>query len=110
MRRILVNPHRRSSEKRKYDQNKESEIEYTVDWSLVVANRTGVTAVSSVAWSSEGSQSLSVSDEDLTSNVASCLVTSSNSGFGLLKCVATFNDGKTESQYIEVNIHDPERR
>lgn len=108
MRRILVNPHRRSVETRKYGQNIESVIEYTVDWSLVAGDRG--TTVSSVAWTSEGSATMTIANSALTTSVARADISSSASysGIGLIKVVATFADGATESQYIEITVSDPE--
>ena len=108
MRRILVNPHPRSTEKRKYGQNIESTIEYTVDFSLVATDRG--TTVSSVAWSSEGYRQITISNEALTDGVATADVSASESysGEGLVKVTATFADGATELQYIEINVRDPE--
>ena len=110
MRRILVNPHRNSSEMRKYDQNVDSGMPYIIDWSVVVTDRSGVTAVSSAAWESEGSALLTVSGEALASDVTSAVISGASSGRGLIKCTATFDDGNTESQYIRINVHDPEVR
>ena len=106
MRRILVNPHRTDFRQRIYSQGIESEIPYTVDFSVAATDRS--TTVSSVAWSSEGSQTLTITEESLSSGVASAVISSTNAGEGKAKVTATYADGKTESQYIRIQVHNPE--
>ena len=108
MRRLLVNPHRKDSEIKKFSQTIDSEIPYKVDFSLSATDRG--TSVSSITWSSEGSRSVTISNKALASSVASADVSASYSGEALIKCVANYADSNTETQYIKIMIHDPEWR
>lgn len=108
MRRILVNPHRNNSEIRKYSQVVDSLIQYTVDFSLAVSDRSDVSSVSSVTWESVGSTLLTFTDSAVASDVATVLISATNCGRGLAKLTATYDTGDIEVQYIKVDIHDPE--
>ncbi len=106
MRRIHVDPWRNNTRIREFTQFKETEWPYSVDFSSAATDRG--TSVSSVAWTSEGSQQLTIANTALSSGVASADVSSLSSGFGLLKVVATYADSNTESVYIKIKIEDPE--
>lgn len=106
MRRIFVNPYRKDVESRRYSQVIGSIIPYKVDFSVSATARG--TTVSSAAWSSEGDSLLTFANEALASGVASSDVSASTGGLALAKCVATYADGNTESQYITIRIKDPE--
>lgn len=68
------------------------------------------TSVSSVAWTSVGSRLITVQNEALASSIASADLSSDWGGYGIIKVVATFADGNTESVYLEIRFVDPEYR
>ncbi len=77
---------------------------YTIDWT-VTAGRLG-TSVSSVVWSVD-SGSATISGEALASNVASALITTSQSGCAMIKVVATLADGQIDIHYFKVQVSEP---
>lgn len=90
---------------REYSQYKDTEFPYSVDFSSSATDRG--TTVSSVAWSNTGGN-LTVSNQALASGIASADVSGSTAGCSVLKLVATYADGNTESAYITITIQDPE--
>ena len=106
--RITVNPNRIDSNIRSYSRVIDQSTLIKVDFSLVFTERS--TTVSSVTWTSEGSQSLTISNEALSTPIATCDASGSYSGYGLIKCSATMADGNPETQYIKIELHDPEVR
>ena len=108
MRRITPNPYRNDSEIREFSQVIESAPEYRVDFSLTAMAK-GETC-DSVTWESKGSQSMTITNKALASSVASANASSANSGYAMIKVAATFSDGTTDIQYIEINVHNPEYR
>ena len=108
MRRVLVNPRRRDYEPQRFTQAIESDIAYVVDFSLSASDRG--TSVSSVAAESKGPRGLTITTPSVSSGVATFYVSSEFSGQGLAKVKATYADGKTETQYLEIIVQDPEYR
>lgn len=104
--RIFVDPWRKNTRPRRFSMHKETTRLVTVDFSKAVAERS--TSVSSVAWSSEGTQNITITNESLSSNVASADVSSDWSGFGIIKIQATYADGAKETIYAEVRVYSPE--
>ena len=87
---------------------KESVQNYEVDFSSAATERG--TSVASVVWSTQGTRTITFTNETLTSGVASADLSSEWGGYGLVKVKATYADGATESIYIEVEFKDPEHR
>jgi len=110
MRRIHIDPYAKGTRTRWFKQNIRTEWPYVVDWTSVVAARSGVTAVSSVEWKSVGSRDATITGKDLTSDVASALIASLWGGYTQVRCEATFDDGNTMSVYIDITFEDPEYR
>ena len=106
MRRIWVDPNRKNAEPVRFTQHIETEMPYKVDFAASATDRG--TSVSSVAWTSVGGRELTFTNETLTTGVAQAEIASTYSGYGLAKVVATFADGNTETQYIRIDIEDPE--
>jgi len=77
---------------------------YTVDWS-VKAGRLGTT-VSSVVWLVDNG-SATISNENLTSNVATALITTASEGVSLIKLTAVLADGQTDVFFFKVDANDP---
>jgi len=76
---------------------------HSVDFSMWVDDNATVT---SVTWTVE-SGSASISNESLTSNKSTITVTTTESGFSMLKAVAT--DGThSEAVYIRLRARDPQ--
>jgi len=107
MRRIFVNPWRNDVETRKFSQNIETDYLYKVDFSKAATSRGSVT-VSSVAWTSKGSRTATITGNVLSSGVSSGIVSADNPGNVLIKVVATYSDATTDTQYIEIIVEDPE--
>ena len=108
MRRMLVDPWRTSTRMREWSQYKATDMPYTVDFSSAASDRG--TTVSSVSWSSEGSQQVTFANQDLTSGVASADISSIWSGNATVKVTATYADGNTEAFYFKVRVKDPDNR
>ena len=107
MRRILVNPHRKHSEIRDFDQVIENEELYKIDFSVDAADRSET--ISTITWASKGSRELTFTQKSLTNSVAQCYISANFSGEGLVKCTANYPNS-TVTQYIKLRIHDPEWR
>jgi len=83
---------------------KEESIAYDVDWSVRVG-RAG-TAVSSVEWSVD-SGSATISNESLSSDVATAQVTTNSSGCSVIKVKATFSDTQIDIHFFTVKVDEP---
>jgi len=86
--------------------HKDTDRQIKVDFTKSASQRG--TSVSSVSWASEGTQTLDITSESLSSDVATAYVSAAWSGFGLLKVAATFADGNTETIYIHIRVYSPE--
>lgn len=105
--RIYVDPNRQVAEVRKVSLVVETHRVFKVDFSKAASDKG--TAVSSVAWSSEGRQLLTISNKTLANDIAKASVLSINGGWATLKVKATYADGQTEVQYVNIRVDDPER-
>ena len=79
-------------------------IQFAFDFS-VVADKLS-TSVSSADWTTEDTSILSLGTEALASNRATCLVTGSNVGCGMLKVSATMADGQKIIRKIKVSVDE----
>lgn len=104
-RKIHINPWRTDTKDREFSQVIDSHQNYAVDFSSSATDRG--TTVSSVAWSSEGSRSLTISNETLTDSVASADITSDWSGNGVVRVRATYASGNQESMYFHIKFKEP---
>lgn len=84
-------------------QTEEDALTLTLDMNPE-AGRLG-TSVSSVAWAVDTGKA-SVSGEALSSNVATALVTTNDSGLSLVKVKITFADGQIINQHIKIVSKD----
>lgn len=105
-RRVFIDPWRKNIRPRDYTQYQDSHQQYKVDFSASATERG--TSVSSVTWSSEGTQQMQIANESLSSGVASADIYSEWSGFGLVKVVATYADAAQEVIYLKIRVFDPE--
>ena len=64
------------------------------------------TSVSSADWSTEDTSLITISGEALSSNVASCLITATNTGCAVVKLTATLADTQKIVRFIELTIDD----
>lgn len=69
------------------------------------AGRLGTT-VSSVAWSTTDTSTVSLGAESLTSGIATCRVTASEEGKALIKSVATMSNGEIEPATFCMEVID----
>ena len=105
-RRVFVDPWRDGTRTRQFSQNIRTEQPYTVDFSASATARG--TSASSVSWASVGSRELTISNEALSSGVATADVASNNGGYGKLRVEATYADGNTENVYLQIDVEDAE--
>jgi len=107
-RRILVNPNRNNSENRSYSQSVQTDMLYKVDFSNAASDQS--TSVASVSAESKGIHGLTVTSPTVSSNVASFYASSSTSGDGAIKVVATYANAKKDTQFVKVQITNPGER
>ena len=108
MRRLTDKATDRGDETIFYDQAKSSVEEYRIDFTPQ-ADYSG-TSVSSVEWLIEYGNSVLISDESLTSNLASANITGSNVGRATLKVKASMANGAIRVKHIEINVTEPHTR
>ena len=90
-----------------WDERKEGENKiYTADFNAEAAMKN--TTVSSVAWSNIGSVNGTISNEALSSNIATAQVDFPSAGQVVLKARATFASGEKYDVIIRVSVVDPE--
>ena len=78
---------------------------FTVDWSVKVGKLS--TTVSTAVWTVD-SGSATISNEALSSNVASATITTGSEGCALIKVVATYADGQhIDPHFFKIKTEDP---
>ena len=71
------------------------------------AGRLG-TSVSSAVWAVEEGNTVTLSGDVLSSNIAQVsLICSSRTGCNLIRCVATMANGEVLPEYFKLNVIDP---
>jgi len=109
-RRVWIDPFRDTTRTRVFRQNIRTEMPYSIDFTSSVADRSGVSSVSSVTWTSVGSREATIASKALATNVASATIVSTTAGYGQVRVEATYDNGDTESVYLEITFENPERR
>ena len=77
---------------------------YTIDWSVKVGKLS--TSVSSAVWAVD-SGNATITNDALSSNIASATITTGSEGCSSIKVTATFGDGQIDIHYFKVKALDP---
>ena len=87
-----------------WQQYKEEVTNYSVDFNVKTSELS--TSVSSVSWSVESGSAV-ISNESLSSDIASAFVTTNSADCSLIKVKATLADSQVAIHYFKVKASDP---
>jgi len=87
-----------------FQQYKGESTNYTIDWSVKVGKLS--TSVSSAVWSVD-SGNATITNDALSSNIASATIGTGSEGCSSIKVTATLGDGQIDIHYFKVKVLDP---
>lgn len=100
-----IHDRERDTRESRHSQNKGEGIRYKFDFSRLMTERGE--SVSSATWEAV-SGSASISNTDLTSNIASADVTTNKQGMVQIKVTATQADGNKRVKWLKIQVIDPD--